>query len=306
MGRSLSSLPERTLPRPGSRAARRYAPVQWGLFLAVAGAHAAGIGLLAGGGNPQPARPAERPIVARLIVPSATNAARGIEPTAAAAPPASSASPVAKPSPAAARAAPAPRIRTAPRPARATLPAPEKRPAKPPSAPAPSSTAAAKSARTMPPAGAPASQAARAPSVPPVAAPAKTDSPITSTLPLARSAPAAASAAGPAAEAGHGANDGKAGGSTPARYDADYLHNPAPAYPAASRRLNEQGTVLLRVRVGRDGRAREIEMLEGSGSPRLDRAASEAVRRWRFVPASEDGAAVDSWLRVPIAFRLER
>ena len=35
------------------------------------------------------------------------------------------------------------------------------------------------------------------------------------------------------------------------------------------------------------------------------RAAAEAVRRWHFVPATQHGAPVDSWLRVPIVFRLE-
>ena len=42
---------------------------------------------------------------------------------------------------------------------------------------------------------------------------------------------------------------------TAARYDAAYLHNPRPAYPPLSRRLGEEGKVLLRVRVSREGLA---------------------------------------------------
>ena len=120
--------------------------------------------------------------------------------------------------------------------------------------------------------------------------------------------PDAAAAAGDSTGTGSGATttaDDSEAMTTAAHYDADYLDNPAPAYPAASRRLGEQGTVLLRVRVMHDGRPQAIEVLAGSGSPRLDRAAAEAVRRWRFVPATQHGAPVDSWLRVPIVFRLE-
>lgn len=87
--------------------------------------------------------------------------------------------------------------------------------------------------------------------------------------------------------------------------EADYLDNPAPAYPGSARRLGEEGTVVLRVHVLRDGRAREIEILAASGSPRLDQAASDAVRRWRFRPARVGEENIDSWLRVPVVFRLE-
>ena len=89
-----------------------------------------------------------------------------------------------------------------------------------------------------------------------------------------------------------------------ARFDAAYLNNPAPAYPALSRRLGEQGRVWLRVRVDADGGARQVELKEGSGFGRLDRAALEAVARWRFVPARQGQAAVDSWVLVPVSFTL--
>ena len=87
--------------------------------------------------------------------------------------------------------------------------------------------------------------------------------------------------------------------------EAAYLENPAPGYPGAARRLGEEGTVVLRVHVLRDGRPREIEVLSSSGSARLDRGASDAVRHWRFLPAQRGDESVDSWLRVPIVFRLD-
>lgn len=88
-------------------------------------------------------------------------------------------------------------------------------------------------------------------------------------------------------------------------FDAAYLHNPRPGYPRMSRRLGEQGLVELRVRVTHDGRAAEVKLQRSSGSARLDGAAQEAVRRWRFVPARRGNVTVEAWVVVPIEFKLE-
>jgi protein TonB len=90
------------------------------------------------------------------------------------------------------------------------------------------------------------------------------------------------------------------------RFDAAYLDNPAPAYPSTSRRQHEEGRVLLRVRVGADGRAESVEIATSSGYDRLDRAAQDAVRRWRFEPARRGTEAVAAYVNVPIAFSLDR
>lgn len=90
-----------------------------------------------------------------------------------------------------------------------------------------------------------------------------------------------------------------------ARFDADYLHNPKPVYPALSRRLSEEGKVLLKVRVSAQGTALEVAVSKSSGFARLDTAATEAVTRWRFVPARRGDEAVDSSVIVPITFALE-
>lgn len=89
-----------------------------------------------------------------------------------------------------------------------------------------------------------------------------------------------------------------------ARFDADYLKNPNPIYPQVSRRLHEQGVVVLKVRVGADGASDAIVLHQSSGSARLDDAALAAVKRWRFVPAKRGALAVDSWVLVPIEFAL--
>ena len=102
---------------------------------------------------------------------------------------------------------------------------------------------------------------------------------------------------------GDGAGDGPP---TPARFDAGYLNNPAPPYPPASRRLGEEGKVILRVRVSPEGNAEEVEVSTSSGSPRLDDSARRTVRRWQFIPARRGGTAVESRVLVPILFKLEQ
>lgn len=89
------------------------------------------------------------------------------------------------------------------------------------------------------------------------------------------------------------------------RYNATYLNNPSPAYPAASRRRGQEGRVLVRAEVLADGRCSRVELKQGSGHELLDQAALEAVRKWRFVPARQGEQAVTAWVDVPIAFKLK-
>ncbi len=88
------------------------------------------------------------------------------------------------------------------------------------------------------------------------------------------------------------------------RFDAAYLSNPPPAYPPLSRRLGEEGKVVLRVFVEPDGQPAQVELRTSSGHARLDEAALGAVRRWRFVPARRGEAAVAAWVLVPLNFTL--
>lgn len=124
--------------------------------------------------------------------------------------------------------------------------------------------------------------------------------PAPSPEPPAAVQPEAPAPAAPAKAAPSGAESAQA-----PRFDADYLHNPAPAYPRASRDLGEEGRVLLRVQVNEEGRALQVLVETGSGYSRLDRAAREAVAQWRFVPARQGQQAVTGWVKVPIVFELK-
>ena len=99
---------------------------------------------------------------------------------------------------------------------------------------------------------------------------------------------------------------GGGGDSVGARFDADYLKNPAPPYPPQSRRIGEEGKVILRVFVTTEGGAQQVEIKTSSGSDRLDESAQRTVRRWKFIPARSGGIAVESWVLVPIVFKLEQ
>lgn len=87
--------------------------------------------------------------------------------------------------------------------------------------------------------------------------------------------------------------------------DADYLSNPKPTYPAMSKRLGEQGKVVVRVLIGADGLPQKSELRQSSGFDRLDDAALATVMKWRYVPGKRDGKAEPMWFDVPIIFRLD-
>jgi protein TonB len=87
--------------------------------------------------------------------------------------------------------------------------------------------------------------------------------------------------------------------------NAAYLNNPKPAYPALSRRLGEQGKVVVRVLIGVDGKAQQAEIRSSSGYDRLDQAALATVRSWRYVPGTRNGIPEAMWFNVPINFVLE-
>lgn len=87
--------------------------------------------------------------------------------------------------------------------------------------------------------------------------------------------------------------------------DADYLQNPKPAFPAISRRLNEQGKTTVRVLIGADGQPQRAEIGKSSGFPRLDDAALATVMRWRYVPGKRGGIAEAMWFDVPLNWVIE-
>lgn len=77
---------------------------------------------------------------------------------------------------------------------------------------------------------------------------------------------------------------------------------PPPRYPSRALRRGDSGTVLIRAAIGPDGVPTSVTVADGSGSRLLDRAAVDAVERWRFQPAMQDGRPTVGTVIVPISF----
>ncbi len=107
------------------------------------------------------------------------------------------------------------------------------------------------------------------------------------------------------AEVGTGAGTGRGIGNGNGQYTrARTSDAPKPRYPESARRDGKEGRVLLRVLVSEEGRTASVEVNRSSGIESLDQAALEAIKRWRFSPARLGDRPVESWVRIPIDFRL--
>jgi protein TonB len=88
--------------------------------------------------------------------------------------------------------------------------------------------------------------------------------------------------------------------------EVEYVVAPQPGYPSVSRRLREQGLVVLRVLVDERGQAQQLTIHESSGHERLDNAALQAVARAAFKPYVANGLAQRVYVLIPIEFALNR
>jgi periplasmic protein TonB len=184
-----------------------------------------------------------------------------------------------------------------PKPKEAAPPPPSPRPSPPRAAPAPA-TEVKKAIPKAPAAAAPLPKAI----VDPTPAP-NAPTGATNPQPAPMAAPPAPLAAAPVAAA-PAAQAGSLAVQLPSS-DADYLQNPLPPYPPISRRLNEQGTTVMRVFIGTDGQPQRAEISKSSGFARLDSAASATVMRWRYVAGKRGGVPEAMWVSVPIVWMLE-
>jgi len=81
------------------------------------------------------------------------------------------------------------------------------------------------------------------------------------------------------------------------------LYQPDPEYSEEARRAKFQGVVVLNVVIGPDGRPRDLRVARSLGMG-LDEKAIEAVRQWKFAPATKDGHPVAVQVGIEVAFRL--
>ncbi|MCA1908495.1 MAG: TonB family protein [Magnetospirillum sp.] len=91
----------------------------------------------------------------------------------------------------------------------------------------------------------------------------------------------------------------------PVVLNPDYLSPPVPPhYPPVARRLQIEGTVVVRALVERPGHPSEVTLWRSSGENLLDRSALEAVRGWRFRPMTQAGDTVAAWVEIPVTFSI--
>jgi TonB family protein len=81
------------------------------------------------------------------------------------------------------------------------------------------------------------------------------------------------------------------------------ISTPDPEYSEEARKAKYQGTCVLWMIVGADGRPREVRVARGLGMG-LDEKAIQAVKKWEFKPAQKDGHPVAVQMNVEVSFRL--
>jgi protein TonB len=81
--------------------------------------------------------------------------------------------------------------------------------------------------------------------------------------------------------------------------------NLLPEYPELARQLGQEGLVVLKVRISKSGNVAEVTLVQSSGYELLDLSALKRVKEWKFTPATWMGVPIESWVTIPIRFKLE-
>jgi protein TonB len=87
--------------------------------------------------------------------------------------------------------------------------------------------------------------------------------------------------------------------------DSDWVRVPEIEYPLASRRLKEEGTVVVRALIDTRGVPKQVALQRSSGHARLDQQALRAAMTARVKPRTENGVPFEFWIAMPLAFELE-
>ena len=115
-------------------------------------------------------------------------------------------------------------------------------------------------------------------------------------------APVAASLAATGAPGAQSLSSGPRGGGR----QLSLVQRVVPQYPLLSARRGEQGAAVMQLRVDEAGRVVEAKVARSSGSGRLDRAALDAVRKWKFAPTARGSAPNGTWGETELRFVLYR
>jgi TonB family protein len=83
--------------------------------------------------------------------------------------------------------------------------------------------------------------------------------------------------------------------------EATLVHNVLPVYSSQARAQHLSGDVVVEATIAKDGRIRDLKVI--SGPPLLAKAATEAIRQWRYHPSLLNGKPVDVHKQITIVFK---
>jgi periplasmic protein TonB len=84
--------------------------------------------------------------------------------------------------------------------------------------------------------------------------------------------------------------------------DSRFARDFQPEYPVGKLRLEIEGSVTVRVLVGTDGRVRQVQVLRASDPDFARATEKQALKAWRFKPATRDGTPVEDWQTLTVRF----
>lgn len=77
-----------------------------------------------------------------------------------------------------------------------------------------------------------------------------------------------------------------------------------PPYPSGLLRMGEEGMITVRVLVGTNGRAKQIELIDSPHDGFWTATKRHALKKWRFEPATKDGVRFESWITLKVRFQI--
>ena len=104
---------------------------------------------------------------------------------------------------------------------------------------------------------------------------------------------------------GSGAGTGNGDGNDGITMGPQILSAPSPSYPESARASNVEGTTVVGLIISVNGNVTSAWVESSSGNSILDQTAVNAVYGWQFVPAKQNGVAVEAQSRVPVSFTLK-
>ncbi len=91
-----------------------------------------------------------------------------------------------------------------------------------------------------------------------------------------------------------------------ARYDTRFASAQQPEYPSGMARQELEGFAKVNVRIGTDGRVKEVVNIASTRDEFFEATRGQALSKWRFKPATRDGVPVESWREMKVTFQMPK